>query len=240
MSKNTATASAAAVKKVTKKGDAPAAVSPAVSAKAEAAAVPIADAKKGAAAASKKAASSSKSEIAAPVVEAAPKAAEPAVAADAVEEKSVDEQIKELIEANQKARELATAHIKVLQRIQKKVAKDLKEAGRKRRRVKKEDDGTPKEKRPTIFTTPVTLKDELCVFLGKPKGSQMTPAEVTRAISKYVEDHKLKDATKGHTIHPDAALRKALSIKDGEETSYRSLQKILYSRCYILPVKASA
>ena len=237
MSKNTATAAAttaSVAKKVDKKADKKSEVA-ASSSKSE---VPIVEAKK--ATEGKKAAASSKaaaSPVVAAAVEAAPKAAEPAAAAEAVEEKSVDEQIKELIEANQKARELATAHIKVLQRIQKKVAKDLKEAG-KRRRVKKEDNGVPKEKRPTIFTTPVTLKDELCIFLGKPKGSQMTPAEVTRAISKYVEDHKLKDATKGHTIHPDAAMRKGLSIKDGEEASYRSLQKVLYSRCYILPVKA--
>jgi len=119
------------------------------------------------------------------------------------------------------------------------VAKDLKEAGRRRRRVKKEDDGTVKEKRPTIFTTPVTIKDELCVFLNKPKGTQMTPADVTRAFSAYVETHKLKDAEKGHTIHPDAAMRKVLGVKEGENLSYRNVQSYLY-KLYVLPEKKAA
>jgi chromatin remodeling complex protein RSC6 len=93
-----------------------------------------------------------------------------------------------------------------------------------------------KEKRPTIFTTPVTLKDELCAFLGKAKGSQMTPADVTRAFSAYVEQHKLKDTVKGHTIHPDAAMRKVLNLNEGEEVGYRQVQRHLY-KLYVLPEK---
>jgi chromatin remodeling complex protein RSC6 len=117
------------------------------------------------------------------------------------------------------------------------VAKEVKEAGRRRRRSKKEgEDGAPKEKRPTIFTTPVTLKDELCAFLGKSKGSQMTPADVTRAFSAYVDSHKLKDAEKGHTIHPDAAMRKVLGVKEGETLTYRNIQSYLY-KLYVLPEK---
>ena len=115
--------------------------------------------------------------------------------------------------------------------------KEVKEAGRRRRRSKKEtEDGVVKEKRPTIFTTPVTLKDELCGFLGKAKGSQMTPAEVTRAFSAYVASHKLKDAEKGHTIHPDAAMRKVLGVKEEETLTYRNIQSFLY-KLYLLPEK---
>ena len=140
-----------------------------------------------------------------------------------------------LMAFQQKLRDQSVAAIKTLQRLQKRVAKEVKEAGR-RRRSKKEDDGSPKEKRPTIFTTPVTLKDELCGFLGKPKGSQMTPADVTRAFSAYVDSHKLKDAEKGHTIHPDAAMRKVLGVKEGEQITYRNIQSYLY-KLYILPEK---
>ena len=103
--------------------------------------------------------------------------------------------------------------------------------------AKKEDEnGVPKEKRPTIFTTPVTLKDDLCGFLNKAKGSQMTPADVTRAFSAYVDSNKLKDAEKGHTIHPDAAMRKVLGVKDGETLTYRNIQSYLY-KLYVLPEK---
>ena len=156
--------------------------------------------------------------------------------ADGVETKSVEQEIDALVKLHQGLRDQAVAAIKTLQRLQKRVAKEVKDAGRRRRRSKKEDDGTVKEKRPTIFTTPVTLKDELCSFLGKAKGSQMTPADVTRAFSAYVDLHKLKDVDKGHTIHPDAAMRKVLGVKEGELVTYRNIQSYLY-KLYVLPEK---
>ena len=142
-----------------------------------------------------------------------------------------------VVSLHQNLRDQAVGAIKTLQRLQKRVAKEVKEAGRRRRRSKKEsEDGVVKEKRPTIFTTPVTLKDELCSFLGKAKGSQMTPADVTRAFSAYVDSHKLKDAEKGHTIHPDVAMRKVLGVKEGETLTYRNIQSYLY-KLYVLPEK---
>jgi hypothetical protein len=176
---------------------------------------------------------------------AAPVAAAPVVSAVAAAEapaevRTVEQEIASLIASHQKIRDEAVANIKTLQRLQKRVAKEVKEAGKRRRRSKKEgEDGAPKEKRPTIFTTPVTLKDELCHFLGKSKGTQMTPADVTRAFSAYVDSHKLKDAEKGHTIHPDAAMRKVLGVKEGETLTYRNIQSYLY-KLYVLPEKKKA
>ena len=176
------------------------------------------------------------------VAPAAPVAAAPVVSAvaeqeGAVEVKSVEQEISALIASHQKIRDEDVSNIKTLQRLQKRVAKEVKEAGKRRRRSKKEgEDGVPKEKRPTIFTTPVTLKDDLCTFLGKTKGSQMTPADVTRAFSAYVDSHKLKDVEKGHTIHPDVAMRKVLGVKEGETLTYRNIQSYLY-KLYVLPEK---
>jgi len=220
MSKNTS-----AAKKVTKKSDAPVAEVAAVAA-------PVA-AKK---------ASKPVAAVAAPAapVAVAPVASAVAVEAPAAETKTVDQEISALISVFQSQRDQAVSAIKSLQKLQKRVSKEVKEAGRRRRRAKKEDEnGAPKEKRPTIFTTPVTLKDELCSFLGKAKGSQMTPADVTRAFSAYVDSNKLKDAEKGHTIHPDAAMRKVLGVKDGETLTYRNIQSYLY-KLYVLPEKKKA
>jgi len=221
----------AVAKKVTKKSDAP------VSEAAVAAAVSIlsTQAEKTKKAAAPKAAAAAPA-AAAPVA-AAPVASAVAATEAPVETKTVDQEISALITTFQAQRDQAVSAIKTLQRLQKRVAKEVKEAGRRRRRVKAADEnGVPKEKRPTIFTTPVTLKDELCVFLGKAKGSQMTPADVTRAVSAYVDSHKLKDAEKGHTIHPDAAMRKVLGVKDGEVLTYRNVQSFLY-KLYVLPEK---
>ncbi len=212
------TSSTTAAKRVSKKTDAPAAAAP----------VAVA------AAVTEKTAKKSKPAVApaaAPVVSAVAEAAAP------VETKTVEQEIASLIASHQKIRDEAVSNIKTLQRLQKRVAKEVKEAGKRRRRSKKEgEDGAPKEKRPTIFTTPVTLKDELCTFLGKSKGTQMTPADVTRAFSAYVDSHKLKDAEKGHTIHPDAAMRKVLGVKEGETLTYRNIQSYLY-KLYVLPEK---
>ena len=216
---NTMSKTTTAPKRVSKKTDAPVAEAAPV-----AVAAPVADA--------------SKAKKSKPVVvEAAPVATPVAVEAAPVEVKTVEQEIAALIASHQKIRDESVSNIKTLQRLQKRVARELKEAGRRRRRVKKEgEEGAPKEKRPTIFTTPVTLKDELCTFLGKPKGTKMTPADVTRAFSAYVDAHKLKDAEKGHTIHPDAAMRKVLGVSDGQQVTYRNVQSYLY-KLYELPEK---
>lgn len=220
---NTMSKTTSGAKRVSKKPESvPAAVAPVVSESQE------------------KASKKSKPSVA-PVAAAAPAPAPvvSAVAAEspAVEVATVEQEISSLIASHQKIRDESVSAIKSLQRLQKRVAKEVKEAGKRRRRAKREgEDGVVKEKRPTIFTTPVTLKDELCLFLGKGKGTQMTPADVTRAFSAYVDSHKLKDAEKGHTIHPDVAMRKVLGVKEGENLTYRNIQSYLY-KLYILPEK---
>ena len=211
-----------------------------VSKKSDAVAAPVVAAPVAAAPVAEKATKKSKPAVAPAPVAAAPVVSAVAEAAAPVETKTVEQEIASLIASHQKIRDEAVSNIKTLQRLQKRVAKEVKEAGRRRRRSKKEgEDGAPKEKRPTIFTTPVTLKDELCSFLGKSKGTQMTPADVTRAFSAYVDSHKLKDAEKGHTIHPDAAMRKVLGVKEGETLTYRNIQSYLY-KLYVLPEKKKA
>ena len=236
---SSATKSVSVVKKVAKKEAAPApAPTPVVAAPAPVAAAP---AKK----ASKKAAEPA---VAAPAPVVAPAHVEPpaasAVAAAAVNAEpltTVSQDIEALTAQLQSVRDAAISGLKALTKLSKRVAREVKEAGRRRRRNKAApvEGAAPVAKRPTIFTTPVTLRDSLCAFLGKPKGSQMTPADVTKAFSTYVESHKLKDAEKGHTIHPDAAMRNVLGVKEGEPLTYRNIQTYLY-KLYDLPKKASA
>ena len=233
--------SAAPAKKVAKKESAPVA-SIAVAAPAPAAAAPVKESK----AKSSKAAAASTAVAAtvvaapAPVTE-APAASAIAIAASTEPITTIAQDIESLTAQLQNARDIAVAGLKALGKLSKRVARDIKEAGRRRRRnrVVAEPGAAPAVKRPTIFTTPVTLKPELATFLGKPVGSQMTPADVTRAFSAYVDSHKLKDAEKGHTIHPDAAMVRVLGVKDGETLTYRNIQTYLY-QLYDLPKKAAA
>ena len=235
-------AAASASKKIAKKETAAAAPAPAVAAAAVAAPAPAPAAKKSSKKEAAASAAPAAAAVAAPVAAAeAPSAS--AIAAPAVEAPvtTVTQDIDSLVAQLQSVRDAAIGGLKALAKLSKRVARDIKEAGRRRRRVKAApvEGEAPAVKRPTIFTTPVTLKDELSSFLGKPKGHQMTPADVTRAFSAYVDTHKLKDAEKGHTIHPDAAMRKVLGVKEGEALTYRNIQTYLY-KLYVLPSKAAA
>jgi chromatin remodeling complex protein RSC6 len=151
-------------------------------------------------------------------------------------------QIDTLIAEVTSLRETTSKTLKGLVQLKKAVARELKEAGRRRRRQRKtteSTDGSVAPKRASMFTTPVGLKDSLADFLGKPKGAKMTPAEVSRAVTAYIKTHNLKDPAKGHTIHADGPLRKVLALKEGEELTYRTIQRYLY-QLYNLPEKKSA
>jgi hypothetical protein len=186
-----------------------------------------------------------KTKASAVAIEAAPVAAvaapEAAVAEAAPVATSVS-QIDTLIAEVTSLRETASKTLKGLVQLKKAVARELKEASRRRRRQRKtteSTDGSVAPKRASMFTTPVGLKDSLADFLGKPKGTKMTPAEVSRAVTAYIKTHNLKDPAKGHTIHADGPLRKVLGLKEGEELTYRTIQRYLY-KLYNLPEKKSA
>jgi chromatin remodeling complex protein RSC6 len=152
-------------------------------------------------------------------------------AAPVVPTTTVSEDIQALVAQLNTVRESAVAGIAALKKLDKRVARELKEA-RKRRRVKKEGDEN-KPSKPSVFTTPTLLSDGLATFLGKSKGTTMSPADVTKAMKVYVDEHKLKGDK--HNINHDAKMWAALGMKTGEELSYKTLQKRLYSQYVKVP-----
>ena len=184
---------------------------------------PVAEVK--AKAAPKKAAAAKvETPVAAAPVAAAPEAQ--AVAAAPTPVKSVSEEIAALNKKINDARETLREAAVALKTIEKRHNQEIKEA-KKRRRVKKEVDGEAKAApKHSVFTTPVLLKDTLASFLGKPKGHMMSPADVTRAVKVYIDEHKLKGEK--HEIHPDARMCEVLGLKAGETLTYKNIQKYLY------------
>ncbi len=211
-------------KKVAKKSDAvasPASLAPVpVAAAAPAAAVKEVKAKKAAAA-----------PAAAPVAAAAPAAAAApeaqAVSVPAVTS-TVGEELQSLISSLTSIRDAAAKAIHGAKTLEKKVARELKQASRRRRnrRAEATEGGEVREKRPSVFTTPFTLKDSLCAFLGKPSGTQMSPANVFRAFKVYIDTHKLKGEK--HKIIPDSAMCNVLGIQASDDLNYKNIQKYLY------------
>ncbi len=171
--------------------------------------------------------------VEAPKVEtAAPEASAPKVAAPVT---TVEEEVKRLTaEIDNMGNALKAARL-ALKAIEKRHASELKEA-KKRKRVKKEA-GENKEPRPSVFTTPVLLKDTLATFLGKPKGTMMSPADVTKAVKVYIDEHKLKGDK--HEIKPDQKMCSVLGIGAGETLTYKNIQRYLY-QLYVKKEKVAA
>jgi chromatin remodeling complex protein RSC6 len=81
---------------------------------------------------------------------------------------------------------------------------------------------------PSGFDAPVTLSDEMCMFMNKPSGSLCSRIEVSDYMITYISLHKLQDMTNRKKINPDETLRKLLKLKAAdEEVTYFNLQKYL-------------
>lgn len=122
---------------------------------------------------------------------------------------------------------IATA-ANTIKSIEKQAGRVIKKADRKRKNRSVAADGT---KKPCEFTKLTKITDELCAFLGKPKGTEMTRSEVTKAVIAYAKSHNLMDK---QAIKADAALRKLLTVTENDNLSILTLQKFL-KRHYIKP-----
>ncbi len=125
------------------------------------------------------------------------------------------------------------------------VVTDVKKLGRRVIRVAKKADkrrgrkatvegGVVKPKKDGVFTRPNKITDELCVFLGKAKGTEMARSEVTRAVIAYC---KTKSLMEGQNIKTsDPALRKLLRLNESSALSILTLQTHLKQHYVKAPV----
>ena len=124
-------------------------------------------------------------------------------------------------------RDTISALFTEMKRLEKKVTRTIKDAG-KRRKNRKIEGADDAPKRPTVFKIPQDVSDELNTFLGNPKGTQISRADVTRAVTGYAKEHKLME---GHNIKTDAPLAQLLKpsvyLQEGQVLSIFTLQKCL-------------
>ena len=167
------------------------------------------------------------SAAAAPAPVAAPVAAPASAPAAAAEEEVnlVAEFAAHVAKVND-LRTTLTAVLADMKKTEKRLARELKKAGRRRRtRAPAVDEaGNPLPKKQSVFTKPQQITDDLCVFLGKAKGTQMSRSDVTRGIMAYVKEKKLNNK---QDINPDAALRKLLRSTEAEKVTILNLQRYL-------------
>ena len=176
---------------------------------------------------------------AAAVVETAPVvvAATPTVAAtpsESVEEDvgaSLQKSITELHEQLSALKTAASAAASALKVIEKQAARVVKKADRRRKRKTEAVEGA--EPKPCIFTKPVKISDELTAFLGQPKNTEVSRSAVTKGVMAYARAHNLMDK---QTIKADAALRKLLTLNEGDSLTILNLQKFLRRHYVKAPV----
>jgi len=176
---------------------------------------------------------------AAVVVETAPVvvAATPTVAAtpsESVEEDvgaSLHKSITELHEQLSALKTAASAAASALKVIEKQAARVIKKADRRRKRKTEAVEGA--EPKPCIFTKPVKISDELCSFLAQPKNTEVSRSAVTKGVMAYARANNLMDK---QTIKADAALRKLLTLNEGDSLTILNLQKFLRRHYVKAPV----
>ena len=83
------------------------------------------------------------------------------------------------------------------------------------------------DRRPSSFTTPTKISDELAMFLGKPLGTEMARTEVSRDINRYIRANNLQDPQNGRVINPDKKMTALLRLGKNDELTYFNLQKYM-------------
>lgn len=159
------------------------------------------------------------------VVETAPVETAPVenVKVEATSTPSVNDTFSELYSQLTSIRTQLSSLTTAFRQAQKQFERELRTAqknGKKRNR-------TGGNRNPSGFVTPTKISDELAIFLGKARGSEMARTHVTKEINAYIRENKLQDTTNGRKINPDAKLRKLLKVGKSDELTYFNLQTYL-------------
>lgn len=88
------------------------------------------------------------------------------------------------------------------------------------------------ERKPSGFTKPTRISDEMANFLGVAHGTEMARTAVSKEIHNYVEKHNLKQKDNGRYFRADAKLAKLLNYTykgddKKEMLGYFNLQKYM-------------
>ena len=167
-------------------------------------------------------------------------AASPAAAASATEvvETSWNDDLTGLTKHLSTMRDTISTLFTEVKRLEKKVARTVKDAGKRRKNRKVEAGASDVPRRPTAFEIPQNVSEDLNVFLGQPKGTQISRANVTKRVTAYAKEHSLMNK---HAINADATLLKLLNpsanLAEGETLTIFTLQKCLRNH-YIKAVPA--
>ena len=147
----------------------------------------------------------------------------PVKEAPVVEESTLSSSFSEFMTKLQQVSASLTSLRSEFRALEKKATRELRQA----QKIIAKRNRKSSQRKPSGFTKPTLISNELAAFLKVPQGTQMARTEVTKEINKYVVEHKLKDKENGRKIHADKALSKLLNLKKDDELTYFNLQSYM-------------
>lgn len=118
-----------------------------------------------------------------------------------------------------------TALNKEIQVVLKQVAREYEKQKKVLDKIQKKRENARKS--PSGFAKPNKISDELCDFIGVPRGTEKSRTDITRYINTYVKEHNLNKPTNRRVILPDEKLKAILNVKEGEEVTFFILQRLI-------------
>lgn len=99
----------------------------------------------------------------------------------------------------------------------------------KRNQQKQQKQKQQRKKTTSGFAKPSKISDELCMFMGKEKGTELARTEVTKYLHEYIKKNALQVETNKTLIIPDSKLKNLLALDEevAQEIHFFSLQKYM-------------
>jgi chromatin remodeling complex protein RSC6 len=99
----------------------------------------------------------------------------------------------------------------------------------KRNQQKQQKQKQHRKKTTSGFAKPSKISDELCMFMGKEKGTELARTEVTKYLHEYIKKNALQVETNKTLIIPDSKLKNLLALDEevAKEIHFFSLQKYM-------------
>jgi chromatin remodeling complex protein RSC6 len=117
------------------------------------------------------------------------------------------------------------SQIKTIQTALKQLSKEFDKQRKIIDKVQKKKEKAKKS--PSGFAKPCKISDELCEFIGIPKGTEQSRTDITRYINSYVKQHNLNNPENRREFFPDKKLKAILNVKDGDKVTYFVLQRLI-------------
>ena len=83
------------------------------------------------------------------------------------------------------------------------------------------------KRKPSGFALKTQISDDLCNFMGLPKGDMCARTDVTKFVIKYIKAHNLQNTQDRRIIEPNKELQSLLQVPDEEELTYFTIQKYM-------------